>query len=230
MPVINKPFYWSYSMLNAFETCPLQLKETRLTKRFSDRNKFNAAGTNDHSAMEHRTRDGQPLPPHMRKFEKIAGRILQIPGKQTSELELAVTKNWEPTGWFSKNAWCRAKVDFSVTSPDATSVSMFDWKFGKYRSANRWDQLKINSLLMQVHTDGPTSTYNNALVWLGQKPGIEKLVLTADHLPAIKEQIMEKVAPLNRAWLEDDFPAKQNGLCKKHCPVLSCVYNGRAAA
>lgn len=230
MSVLNKPMAWSFSVLDAYDTCPMQLKETRLTKRFSDRNKWGAAGTNDHSAIENRVIKGQRLPPHLAPHEAAIDRLTRIPGELRAELELCVTESWQPTGWFSKDAWARAKIDLSIFDRPSKTVCQFDWKSGKYRKDSRWLQLEINNLLFDAMTksyDVEVKQFNNALVWLGHKCEIESLIVFQKDMPGIRERVMKKVEVYAEAYEKDRFPAKQNGLCKQFCPVTSCKFHGK---
>ncbi len=230
MAVLNKPMAWSFSVLDAYETCPLQLKETRITKRFSDRNKFNAAGTNDHSSMEGRFMHGTPLPAPLSHLEPMVSRLIKIPGTARAEAELCLNAQWQPTGWFSKNAWARAKIDLDILNVDRGISTQFDWKFGKRRKESRWLQLKINTLITSATLQAQgveVGLYNNALVWCGEgSPDIEPLCIPANKLNAVRCEVMERVEVYAQAYEKDVFPAKKNGLCRKYCPVLSCKHNG----
>lgn len=222
---ITKPFAWSYSALSDFKLCPLKLRETRLTKRFSDRNAANIAGTDDHKAFENRMLKGTPLPPQLRKYEPAIERFSQLPGQPSPELELAITEAWEPTGWFAKNAWGRAKIDLAITNKEKERVILLDWKFGKWRGDDRWLQLKIAAVMYACHFP-EIETFDSAFVWVTQKFDVEPFRLTGMQVRDAQAEITAHVMEYREAYENDDFPPKQNFLCKKHCPVWDCPYNG----
>lgn len=230
MAVSNKPFAWSYSALDAYSQCALQLKETRITKRFSDRNKFNVSGDTDHKRFEDRIMHGKTLPTSLEGYESALQRIIAIPGQARAELEMCITRDWKPTGWFSKNAWARAKVDLSIVQPDKKSVIQFDWKFGRYKKDSRWLQLKINALLFDAMTKahGVTmDTFTGVFIWVPEGFKAEPLTIRQEDISAVRSEVMEHVVEYQRAYDQDDFPPTKNGLCRQHCPVLSCRHNGR---
>ena len=230
--VSNKPFSWSHSALEAFATCPLQLRETRILKTVSDRNRFNMAGTDDHKVFEDYCRDQKPLPERLKPFQPKLDSILALPGILKLELEMAVDEAWQPVGWFSKDAWARAKVDLNVACSDNQAVAQFDWKFGKYRKDTRFQQLDIGFMLFEAIARSHGVEYDSffgALVWVNDGFAVEPHKRTAAELESARCDIMAKVERYREAYEKDDFPAKQNGLCKKHCPVVSCKFNGRSS-
>ena len=226
----KKPFAWSFSRLSGFELCPRKLRETTITRRWSDVNKFNVAGTNDHEVVEKYAAGKGQLLPDMESWRPKIDRLLRIPGHISAELEICITENWKETGWFSKDAWARTKIDLNIFNPDKHTVTQLDWKTGKNRSDDRFLQLRTNNLLTDAvmkERGIRISKYNNGLVWVRQNFDIEPLIVKQDELPDIKDTVMEKVTEFQDAYNNDDFPPRRNYLCKHHCPVMDCEHNGR---
>lgn len=224
-----KPFSWSFSMLDAFDTCARQLRETRIVKRYSDRNRWNVGGVDNHAAIEDYVK-GQPLIPDLKKYEPKLDRLLAIPGIKKPEIEVCVTEDWKPTGWFAKDAWARAKIDLQIVDTSRGAVVQVDWKTGQRRKDNRFFQLDVNNVLTdavcRAHGFEP-EVYENALVWVMQDFELETYKNRREDLPDVRDSIMEKVAEYRAAYDADDFPPTQNGLCKRYCPVLDCEFNGQ---
>lgn len=227
---LTKKFSWSFSQLDAFDTCPYQLREVRLTKRFSDRNKWNVMGTDDHSVIENRVAKGTPLTPKLAGYEEPIARLMEIPGVKKPELEVCLTEDWQPTGWFAKDAWARAKIDLNILNRDKHRVIQIDWKTGKRRKPNRFFQLKVNNLLYDATCKAHgfvLERFDNALVWVADRFDVERFKTRQEDMDDIRCEVMEKVETYQRAYDADRFPPKQNGLCRRHCPVIDCKFNGR---
>lgn len=226
MAVSPKKFTWSYSALSDFKLCPLKLRETRILRRKSDQNAYNTAGNQDHKAFENRALSHEPLPPHLKKYEKGIDLLTNIKGIKTPELELAVTADWQSTGWSDFDAWGRAKLDLSILYNNGLNLAVFDWKFGRWRSDDRWLQLDISNVIASCFYPD-VEQFRSALVWVTQRFDVEPRKMSRDMLPVVKAAIMARVDEYADAYENDDFPPRQNFLCKQHCPVTDCKFNGR---
>lgn len=63
-------------------------------------------------------------------WSRHAAFLRAVRKKQPScELELAFTSDWSVTGWFSRDTWCRVKIDLSYVEDD--TLVLEDYKTGK---------------------------------------------------------------------------------------------------
>jgi PD-(D/E)XK nuclease superfamily len=217
---------WSYSALSGFETCARQFYEVRIRKAWPDE-KGEAAlwGDTVHKAIEARMKDGKPLPawgtsiePLIRKLEAARGVTLQV------EHKAAINANLQPTDFFAKDVWCRTIADVNAMGPRA--MGTFDWKTGKYRDTT--DQLKLSAAVNFAsfpHIERITIQY----VWLKDNRTTTQ-TFARDQVPAIWSEFMPRVQRMRLAYERNEWPAKPSGLCRKHCPVLSCEFNERRKA
>jgi hypothetical protein len=47
-----------------------------------------------------------------------------------------------------------------------------------------------------------------------------------DYMKVLWSKFLPRVERFEEAFKKDEFPAKENGLCKKWCKVKSCPFNG----
>ena len=126
-----------------------------------------------------------------------------------------------PTGWWDDDAWFRTKIDVLVLNGPMAVVA--DWKTGKHRP----DFFQMELFAIQVFKHYPDiETVRGGLVFV-----------VCNEL--VKEQYDYEVAPslwakwladynrMEQAYIKDVWNANQSGLCKRHCVVTECVYNGR---
>ncbi len=221
-----KPPAWSYSALSAWETCPRQYAEIRLLKRVPDV-KGEAAqwGTTVHTAFENRLKYKTPLPTWGVAWEPLCGRLETSPGVLQVEQKIALDERFQPVDFFSRNppVWVRAVADVALYG--ATSIFTADWKTGKMKSDR--DQLRLSGAIQLAHkpkAERVTIFY----AWLKEGRSTTE-TLTRDDLPTIWSEFLPRVERMRRGIEDEKFDPKPSGLCRKHCPVISCTYNGRNA-
>ena len=75
--MINFPFKaWSYSSLNAFETCPRRYQLTRVTKEVVERqHEASIYGNRVHKHLENYANKKRGLPPELQKYAKYVDKI-----------------------------------------------------------------------------------------------------------------------------------------------------------
>lgn len=214
---MNMP--WTFSHLDAFETCPRQFYEVRVAKNYKDaRNEHNIWGDEVHKALEARIKQGTPLPDTMEKWEGIASKIMAMPGTKYAERRMALDANFQPTEW--EKAWTRGIVDVDITHGSVGGV--FDWKTGKRKLTN---QLKLYALYKMAYNPEIEQVVTG-FVWLKDRK-IDKEVVTREEVPVIWNKFLPTVRKLESAHERGAWPPRPNGLCQKYCPVTGCEFNGR---
>lgn len=131
---------WSFSTWSAYQTCPRQFYELRYAKNFTEpKSEKIIWGEEVHKALEDKAKEGTPVPKSMQHMEPIVQRILDAPGENHAELELACDANLRPTGFWDEATWVRGKGD--LIKVNGTKAAAFDWKTGK---------IKANSLQLDL--------------------------------------------------------------------------------
>lgn len=206
---------WSYSSLTSFETCPLRHCLIRVRKEVTEEPSDAIVWGNEvHKALELRIADGKELPKSMAHFESMIQTILNKPATQVlTEKQLAVTREFKPTDWWGKDAWCRGIVDLTVANGE--TATLLDWKTGKVKPDS--DQLKLFAALTMAHMP-EVNKVKTVFVWLKHNK-LTSEVFTREDLPEIWQTFAPRVRRLELAFEQDKWPARPSGLCRAWCPV-----------
>lgn len=211
-----KPFAWSYSALDSFETCPRRHYLTKVSKIVQEQQGPALVWGNEvHKALEHRLQ-GRPLGERFAQFEPYAQKVITAAqgGKLEVETELCLNKNFRPTTYFGKDAWVRAKSDVLVLKGDKAFNG--DWKTGKPKPNS--DQLKLSAAM--VFAVKPTvNTVINTFIWLGSEAPPTTEVFRRDEVAAIWQDFMPRVQRMEEAYVGNKYPPRPSGLCRQYCPV-----------
>jgi hypothetical protein len=139
------------------------------------------------------------------------------------EQKYALDRNFQPTGYFDNNVWYRGIGD--VVKIYHTRGAVLDWKTGQIKVDSVQLMLMAQCLfshfpeLEQVHT---------GFVWL--KDGATTVqTFTRQDIADSWVGLLSRVKTLEEATKANNFPPKPSGLCRKHCPVVTCKYNGKGA-
>ena len=220
--VLNKkgrPFSWSFSALDKYETCPAQYAALKFycTTQETD-NEANIWGSRVHKALEERVRDRKPLGEGMEGFEKWAAVVEATPGKKSFELQMALDRGLKPVEWFSRAAWLRVVVD--VLNLHEARATLLDWKTGKVKQDRT--QLALSSVVVsELHPE--IEEFNCRFVWLKHDKATGEVYQKQDLKP-IWEGIAARVERMEKSWATEEFPCNPSGLCRGWCPVGTCVH------
>ncbi len=221
---MNKPLAWSYSALDAFNTCPKRYYLTKVSKEVKEpQTEQTIWGNEVHRALEHRITKHTPLPLTMQQFEPIAATVVERAkdGVIKAEQKMALTRDYRPTTWFGKDVYVRGITDFTIQKGD--SVFIGDWKTGKPTPASA--QLKLTAAMTFAHSPYVKKIVN-AFVWL-KTGGVTTQVFTREDIPAIWQEFEPQVRRIEQAIELDKWPAKPSGLCRAWCPCTGCEHNGK---
>ena len=130
-----RQFYWSYSALNNFETCPKKFYHTSIAKDFVEpESEHRKWGYAVHEAFAKAVDHSPKLPPEMAKWEpwvKFAKEPFDpLTTMRKAEMKLAITADLNPCEYFDKRVpvWFRAVADvLKISGPYARII---DWKTG----------------------------------------------------------------------------------------------------
>lgn len=205
---------WSYSALNAFETCPRRYQLTRVTKEVIEKQtEATIWGNKVHSALENYAKGKGPLPEDMKTWGKYVDKILSYDGKRVIEERMAINNKFQPTKWMAKDVWCRGIIDIGVVGSE--KAYLLDWKTGKRKPDS--DQLMLFAALAFAHYPWIDKVVTG-FIWL--KSGeFDKQVFTREQVMDIWGEFLPRLQRLEVAFRDDKWQAKPSGLCRNWCPV-----------
>lgn len=211
----------SYSAIKLFENCPYRYYHQRIAKTVVDQGgEASAHGERIHKALEDRIKEGTTLPSELDNLEPTV-QVLEQYGKSgsiTAEQELTLNAKLEPTGWWSKDAWMRSKLDVLIMTGEKAMV--VDWKTGKRRP----DFAQLELFALQVFLQFPEINWvSSTFVWT-KDLNTDREVYTRDKKGELLTKLLEKTKRIEAALEKDKWPAKPSGLCK-FCPCKDfCEY------
>ena len=210
---------WSYSRLNAFETCPKRHWALNIGKVVKDRQTEATSYGNDlHQAFAAYLRTGKQLPLAMRQYQGLLDPIRDQPGEHVIEQKIAINQSLAPTDWFSWDVWCRVISDLTILCN--TRAAVFDWKTGKMY--DDFTQLRLTGAVLFVlapEIEHITLSY----VWTQTKKVTTERLAKADAL-GVWSGLAPRIREYQKAHDQEAFPARPGVHCK-WCPLKSCPYN-----
>jgi len=222
---------WSYSALTAFEDCPRRYYETKVSKRHKETYSPQLShGLNFHHTAEDTLKNHVPMPEALKHYAPVVGVIQSAADKPGATLDverrMALDAHLVPVPYFDRSVWVRAVTDFAITSPSGRSVLAGDWKTGKERPASA--QLMLTAAVLFA-TEPVVDKVTTSFIWL-QTGNVSKETFHRPDVPTIWNSFNPRVQRMRAAFAADDFPPRPSGLCRNHCPVVSCPMNGHHVA
>ena len=121
-------FAFSYSKLKNFEICPRRHNELDNLKAWPEpRSEQLAFGDEVHLAMAAALKTGLPLDPVHAGYQPWIDKVNRTKGTLLVEEQCkwAITREFQPTAWFSKTVWLRTMAD--VVKLDDNVGLVIDW-------------------------------------------------------------------------------------------------------
>jgi hypothetical protein len=228
-----KNFSWSYSKLKNYETCPRRYQAVDVDKTVEQgRSAELDRGDDLHEAMQKRVQGTTPLPPqfiYMEHWAEKLTRVLHPFQIIQCELKLSTDKTGNPTGYFDKRTWYRAKIDYFRLMPtnkeNADFGHVVDYKTGK--PPRIWDgtQLMLNAWTIFQHYKSVQSCRVDYL-WTEYNDTTHE-TYTREQMPQEMADLLPRVTALETAHKTGHFPPKPCGLCMEYCDVTSCEHWGK---
>jgi len=217
-----KPFAWSYSKLKNFEVCPKRHFHVDIAKDCNDDSSEALLwGNAVHNALARRLDKKTPLPEGMDKYETWCAKAESGGGDLAVELKLAIKKDFGPCDWFAKDTWFRGVADvLKVFNRVALAI---DWKTGKILEDSV--QLALMSACIFAHYPS-VEKLRTEFVWL-QHDASSRCDFARTDMPDIWRSIWPRIEALESAHSSQLYPATPGRLCKRWCPVTSCVHHGK---
>jgi len=211
---------WSYSSLNAYETCAKRFYLTRITKQASEKQtEATMHGNEVHKSLEEYVGGKAQLKPSMEMYRPIADKLKESDGNKLLEYRFGLTKALTPTTFFGKDVWVRGVLDVCIVRPEEAII--LDYKTGKRKIDA--DQLKLfagAALSLWPHV----KTVKTGYIWL-QTGQIDQEKFLPAEKPLIFQDFAHRVRRMEESQANDDWPAKPSGLCRAYCPVGNSLCN-----
>lgn len=217
-----KPLPWSHSALEQFKNCPRSYHAHRVIKSIPYVEGPEAKYGNEvHKAFENRLRYGTPLPGDLHSHELYLSRLLQLPGHGEAEQEIALNRKAQPCGYWDPDVWYRGKVDYLKINGDMARV--YDWKTGKPHQK----LLQLYEYILWTFLKHPEVTRCYAeFYWTKTPANPTGITMGRERIGEIWQMLMPDLKQMLEAFQSDIWQPRQSGLCKRHCDVTSCEFNG----
>lgn len=231
--VMAKPFAWSFSKLKNVETCPRRHHEVDVLKNFQDNTEQLDWGNKVHEALAAAVRSGNPLPPEMATYQPYVDRYRGGNGAVHTELQLAITKTFQPAPWFAARPWEVAKgassavpwlrVVIDLLKVNGRYAIAADWKTGKIKVDSV--QLMLNAAVIFAHYPDVFFVETH-YVWL-MEDATTRERYTRDDVATQWLSVLPRVQAYQERLMKNDFPPLPGKLCRSYCPVKTCEHNGK---
>ena len=216
---------WSFSGLRIFEACPERARRKYIDREPEaprDANNPAERGIRIHAnAEQYITGEAPELIPELTKHYKaelnrLRERYDEQPEHFAIEQDWGFDADWQPTGFFDENVWCRMKLDvleFPEDSPETAVI--IDWKSGKKFG----NEMKYNQQ-GQLYAIGTFVKYPEIQALKAQflfTDTGEKMncIYARDKLPPIITNFTKRGLAMTSAV---HFPAKANKMNCRYCP------------
>ena len=216
---------WSHSSLKAFEQCPRRYEAEKVLKLFPFTDtQATLYGKEFHEAAEFYIKDDKPLPPQFSFAQEVLEALKSKPGRKLCEHEMGVRADLSPCGFMDKDVWCRGIADLLIIDDDNLTARVVDYKTGNNKYPDR-EQLKLMALLVFAHFPH-IRRVSGALLFV-LKDDMAKASYMVGEAEEYWWDYRQRVARIEQAHDSGVWNPKSSGLCKAHCPLLTCEFNGK---
>ena len=218
---MSKDFAWSFSALETFERCPKQYYHLKIAKDVRDKGGQAADyGKEVHKAFENRLIKGKELPLDLRHHEPSLEKLYNAAGTGMPEQKMALTRDFQPTGWFDDDVYIRGIIDYVKTNNK--NALIVDHKTGRMHDS--FEQVNLMAAMLSCYLP-EIERFITAYYWTKAKCVTTSEVYRED-IDDIWADILPRVNHMETMIKNEKFPARENFLCKHYCPVKNCKYNG----
>lgn len=199
---------WSMSRYSTWLECPLKAKLKFIDKIPEPSNEAMERGTKIHKDAElYVNGSAKKISKDISKFKKELTDLRNR--KASTELDIALDKNWRQCDWFAKEAWVRLKID--AAAMDDNEVLVIDYKTGKV-SENYQDQ--TNLYKCGILSAYPKITIAKSQLWFidhGVKMPDPPSESNRSNLKVMQNYWNKKVSPMMN---DTRFAARPSSKCR----------------
>jgi len=217
---------WSFSKLKSFNQCPKQFYHLKVAKDYKEKQSSAMFyGNQFHRAAEHYVKDGEPLPKKFMYSKPVLDSLIAKKGDKLCEYRMGLTENLEPCRFSDRDAWYRGICDLIILNEEDKLAWVVDYKTSKNtRYADKY-QLELMALAVFKHFPA-VETVRAGLLFV-----VCKALVKENYEYSTASSLWPKwytgFDTMKKAYETDVWNAKPSGLCKQHCVVTECIYNGR---
>ena len=216
-------FSWSFSKLQASETCAYRYQQVDLLKNYRDEDRTALEwGDEVHKAFAKALIREEPLPATMAPWEHWLTEFKALPGQIIVEAQWALDRQFNKCPWSSPVTWYRGKAD--ATRIDGPIADGVDWKTGRIKEDDT--QLLLMAQLVFAHFPD-VKRCRQRFVWLKEDCATERVFNRRD-MAREWLGILSRVQTLEEMEQTKVFPKKPSRLCREYCPVKDCVFYGKS--
>ena len=217
---------WSFSKIKSFEQCPKKFYHLKVAKDYAEKETDAMYyGTAFHLAAEEYVRDGTPLPEKFMYGKPVLDSLIAKQGEKLCELKMGLTADLEPCGFFDEDVWWRGIADLVILDRENKLAWAIDYKTSKNTRYADKGQLELMAMaLFKYFPDIEVVRGGLVFVVCNELVKDEYDIAVA---PKLWTKWLGDYNRMKKAHANDVWNANQSGLCKRHCVVTECVYNGR---
>lgn len=216
------PLPWSFTALSDFENCPWQYYNAKVLRRYPFvSTKETEWGKVVHKAFENYILYRTPLPADLLTHKEFLDDFLAQPGDVAGEERIALNRRLEPCAYFGDpKIWYRGQVDARKRDLSRGFSHILDHKTGKQKA--ELDQLK-QFALYEFLTQPGIHTVKVEYYWT-QTKAATGTTFVREAVPQLLRELLPRLDRFAEAFINDNFPPKQSGLCAGWCPVTDCQF------
>ena len=211
---------WSYSSLKMFQQCPKKYYHLRVAKDYKDEdNTATIYGKEVHKAAEDFIKDGTPIPEKFAFIRPVMESLSKIEGDKHCELQLGLTEDLRPTGFFAEDTWWRGVADLVIINGD--TAYLVDYKTNK--NSKYADVKQLDLLATAVFAHFPVvKKIKSALIFVVCNDFVKK-EHAVEQLGEYIRPFKSDLARLESAMSTNVWNANSGPLCS-YCPVKTCPH------
>jgi hypothetical protein len=214
---------WSWSRLEVFESCPYRAfleyvekvpKPKLVPPEGKDEHPLTRGVRVHQAAEDFVTRDilmVDELKSFEDQFEQQRIQYQEDPDACIVEAEWAITQDWEPTGWSSKNTWGRMKLDWGYV--DGSTMTIVDYKTGKKYATKHVQQGQLYALAARAFFP-EVEQFNVAFWYLDQDDTLEQ-TYSAIKVDVLRDGFDRRAQAMT---LATEFKPKPSSYACRFCP------------
>ncbi len=216
-----KPKPWSHSALEAFKNCPRSYYEHRIARSVVEtKGPATVYGERVHKDFEDMMRDGIALPLDLQMHEDYLLRLKAMPGIEMIEEKIAFNTKVLPCEYFAPDVWYRGVIDYGKV--DGERAHLVDYKTGKMHS--KLGQLYL--FMLWTFARYPQVQVISAEYYWTQLRTTNGAEYPRSRIHEMWKQFAPDLKQYAEAFVTDIWQPRQSGLCKRHCAVKDCEFNG----
>lgn len=224
IPAKTPSYTWSYSSISLFQQCPKKYYHLRVVKDVVEPPQQHLLyGSEVHKAAERYVGYGEPLPAKYSQFKPQLDAMIALPGDKHCELEMGLTRDFEPCAFRDKRVWFRGIADLLVIDGDKARV--VDYKTGRSSMYADRKQLELLSLLVFKHFPVVKAVRAGLLFLVAED--LVPAKYNRDDESNTWAKWLPEITRLEAAMTTNIWNPKPNFTCRKYCAVTSCEHNGR---